>query len=592
MTDVLPERREQRERQERQDRGADEVRAGSLADLQRDGRLLTKVGSVPVVVFWYEDRAWAIEDRCPHMGFPLHQGTVDAGLLTCHWHHAQFDLESGCTLDLWADDARAFDVRVASRDVLVSARPQGDPVAYQQQRLQDGLDRGLSLVISKAVLGLLDERVTTSSIVSSALEFGIANRAAGWGGGLTVLVAMANVLGHLDPDDRALALVHALSFLAGDTTGRPRRIAVGPLATDALPAERLSRWYRRLVDTRSGDGAERVLASALSGSATIADVEGMMFAAVTDHVFIDGGHTVDFTNKAFEALEHVGAPAAPRVLPTLARQTAGASRAEETSPWRHPRDLVALVDGTVLAPGDGSFDDVAALGWSVLADDPDAVVAGLVEAAARGASAEQLGRAVAYAAALRITRFHVQNDFGDWDQVHHAFTAANALHQALVRNPTPALLRGLVQVALRVYLDRFLNVPAARLPTATDGEVDELAACWDIQGEVDRAGGIVAGFLRGGGDRGRVIAALGHALLAEDAGFHWYQVYEAAVRQALAWPDGSEESTLILCGVARFLAAHTPTRRELPTVVQLAARLRRGDALFAADDDEVTSAAS
>jgi hypothetical protein len=23
-----------------------------------------------------------------------------------------------------------------------------------------------------------------------------------------------------------------------------------------------------------------------------------MFAAVTDHVFIDGGHTIDFTNKA------------------------------------------------------------------------------------------------------------------------------------------------------------------------------------------------------------------------------------------------------------------------------------------------------
>ena len=31
-----------------------------------------------------------------------------------------------------------------------------------------------------------------------------------------------------------------------------------------------------------------------------------MFAAVTDHVFIDEGHTIDFTNKAFEALAHVG----------------------------------------------------------------------------------------------------------------------------------------------------------------------------------------------------------------------------------------------------------------------------------------------
>ena len=41
-----------------------------------------------------------------------------------------------------------------------------------------------------------------------------------------------------------------------------------------------------------------------------------MFAAVTDHVFVDGGHTIDFTNKAFEALGYVGPDAAADVLPT------------------------------------------------------------------------------------------------------------------------------------------------------------------------------------------------------------------------------------------------------------------------------------
>src|SRR5712672_2272858 len=82
------------------------VRAGTLEELRRDGRLLTKVGTVPVVVFWHDDAPYAIEDRCPHLGFPLHQGTVEAGLVTCHWHHARFDLVSGCTLDMWADDAR------------------------------------------------------------------------------------------------------------------------------------------------------------------------------------------------------------------------------------------------------------------------------------------------------------------------------------------------------------------------------------------------------------------------------------------------------------------------------------------------------
>ena len=95
------------------------VRAGSFEELRKVGRLLTKVGSLPVVVFWDDDRAYAIEDRCPHMGFPLHQGTVECGLVTCHWHHARFDLASGCTLDPFADDARGFDVIVDGDDVVV-----------------------------------------------------------------------------------------------------------------------------------------------------------------------------------------------------------------------------------------------------------------------------------------------------------------------------------------------------------------------------------------------------------------------------------------------------------------------------------------
>jgi len=79
------------------------------------------------------------------------------------------------------------------------------------------------------------------------------------------------------------------------------------------------------------------------------------------------------------------------------------------------------------------------------------------------------------------------------------------------------------------------------------------------------------------------VAALAHALLAEDAEFHWFQTLEAAVRQFHAWPPGSEEGALVLVGAARFLSAHTPTRRELPQVVRIASRLRRGEELFADD---------
>ncbi|MDQ3978458.1 MAG: Rieske (2Fe-2S) protein, partial [Actinomycetota bacterium] len=423
------------------------VRAGSLEDLKKQGRLVTKAGNHPVCVFWDgEGRAFALDDRCPHMGFPLHRGTVEEGLLTCHWHHARFDLATGGTLDPFADDVRAFPVEIDGDDVYVLSDGANGQVEHLQRRLAEGLEQGLSLVMAKAVMGLLDAGVPVAQIVRTGVDFGTANRQAGWGSGLTVLTAMANLIPMLAPEDRALALVHGLAFVARDTRNRPPRFPLTSLGSADIPAARLISWYRRFIETRSADAAERTLVTAIEGGHPPSVVSRMMFAAATDHVFLDGGHTLDFTNKAFELLDHLGWEAAAVVLPTLVDQTARASRSEEGGRWRHPHDLAALIELTtrrlpdLLAEGerrraDGeSFPDpdgVSALGWELLEDDPKGVVEAICRAAAAGATPEQLGRALGLAAGLRITRFHTQNDFGDWDVVHHGFTAANALHQAL-----------------------------------------------------------------------------------------------------------------------------------------------------------------
>lgn len=564
-------------------------RIGSATDLEAHGQLTGKVDRVPVVVFWTDDEAFAIEDRCPHLGFPLHRGTVESGMVTCHWHHARFDLSSGCTFDPWADDAMAFDVTIEGDEVYVAARGPRT-VDHALARLRDGLEDDLTLVIAKAVVDLLDAGVDHRQIIRVGAEFGARYRDAGWGAGMTVLTALGSVLDQLESRDRALALTQALAFLAGDVSGHPPRFALDAMEGTDAPAERLAQWYRRFIDGRSADAAERTLTTALRHGS--ADVEAMLFAAATDHVFIDEGHTLDFTNKAIELLALLdddgggdgdgdGGDLAELVLPTLVAQTAAATRHEELSEWRHPADLASLIADTTLVTGSGDETlDVAALADRLLGEDPRAVIDELLAAAEQGASAEQLARAVAHASLLRILRFHTQNDHGDWNIVHHGFTTANALHQAIVRNPTPEVQRGIVHLALKVYLDRFLNVPAARPPRAETGSLDELAGCFEVQGRVDDAGAQTYGFLAGGGVPGELIAALGHRLLVEDAGFHWFQLFEACVRHHHAWPQGSEPSRLTLAAFARFLAAHTPTRRERSRVVEIARRLRRNEELF------------
>src|SRR5213080_3501813 len=125
------------------------VRAASLAELRASGRLVVHVDRHSLCLFADGDEVYAVDNRCPHMGFPLHRGTLCDGILTCHWHHARFDLATGGTFDQFADELRRFPVEIDGDTVLVDVRPREDPVAHQRKRLQDGLERDISLVLAK-----------------------------------------------------------------------------------------------------------------------------------------------------------------------------------------------------------------------------------------------------------------------------------------------------------------------------------------------------------------------------------------------------------------------------------------------------------
>jgi len=131
-------------------------RAASLNDLKTERMLVVSGADRPVLLCWSEGRPFALDNRCPHMGFPLSKGTLGSGVLTCHWHHAQFDLQSGCTFDLFADDVPAFEVRIEGDGVWVSKRPKDRiDVGYHSRRLFWGLEQNIGLIQAKGIIALL-----------------------------------------------------------------------------------------------------------------------------------------------------------------------------------------------------------------------------------------------------------------------------------------------------------------------------------------------------------------------------------------------------------------------------------------------------
>ena len=573
--------------------------AGSLEELKLKGRLVVHGGHRPILVIYDRGHVFALDNRCPHMGFPLERGSVEDGILTCHWHHARFDLESGCTFDLWADDVPICPVEVRNGDVWVKTTlTHADLAAHWHQRLANGLAHDLGLVIAKAVHGQLAAGVPQAEIVREVALFGAQNRD-GWGVGLTILTALANILPVLPEEEAYLALFHGARRVAADCDGEAPRRERAPLGSRPDPAA-LKRWLRRWTNVRHREAAERTLLTAIAAGFSPAELADALFAAATERAFADTGHSLDFINKAFECLDLVGWQHAAALLPTVVGQMVAARGAEESTAWRQPVDLVALCEEStseladLFAAGRGSRDwsGHAALAQELLGDDPARIVDALKEAIRAGAAPADLGQSLAYAAALRVARFGNANEHADWETAHHVFTYANAVHQMLTRIGTANIdthgtaVRGVLHGAMALYLARYLNVPPARIPGDGGEQLDDLPAdpetigaalldAFDRQRQVDLAASLVARHLTLGHSPQALIATLAHAVLREDAGFHAYQMLEAGVRQFGAWGD-TDEGRHILIAVARYLAAHSPTERASLQTADIARRLMRG----------------
>jgi nitrite reductase/ring-hydroxylating ferredoxin subunit len=590
---------------------------GTLEELKQKGYLSVTAQGHDIVLFYHQGEVHALDNRCPHMGFPLSRGSTKDGILTCDWHHARFDIKTGGCFDLWADDVPVFAVNVIDGNIFVNSeqanKRKEELSTYYLRRLNDALEQNIALIIAKSVLTLDSEGVSSSDLFRKGLEYGTRYRQEGWGPGLTILTCMMNIARYSRREDRLRALYHGLSAVAGDCSGQPPRFAVSPLPNVKSSADvsTLKRWFRHFIEVRDADGAERCLVTAIRAGTEPNIIADILFSAATDHRYLDSGHVLDFTNKAFEALDIAGWNLAEQVLTSLVTLYAQATRMEERSSWRHPIDIIALLNDC--------FDKLPAVlekrkqsrtTWKaskeivdvLLGDNPNAIADVLIESLEDGAKQEELAVVVAYTAALRIAHFPITNEYSDWDTALHTFTFANAVQQAIRRLPSSMeLLRAVFDVAMSNYLNRFLNVPSVALPSEKKESInnnnnnkdnennrvdirDTFLDTLDKRQQVNEAATMVASSLYTQGEK-ELSAILVQALLREDRSFHTIQMVEAAFRQKtevqrLQVLGYIKPTSNVLVAAARYLAAHTPTARAQGQTFEIAWRLNKGGKLY------------
>lgn len=69
----------------------------------KDGTMkMARVNGYEILLARIGENYYSAENRCPHMGGNLSQGTLEGTVVTCPRHHSQFDLADGHVIR-WTD---------------------------------------------------------------------------------------------------------------------------------------------------------------------------------------------------------------------------------------------------------------------------------------------------------------------------------------------------------------------------------------------------------------------------------------------------------------------------------------------------------
>ena len=435
------------------------TRAVEVDRLQPSRPVAVKVRGKHVALFLHQGEILACNNRCPHEGYPLVEGALDANcVLTCHWHNWKFDLKSGATL-YGGDNLRIYPVKLEDGMVWLDTRD--PPAAERIERALAHLDQAIAEYDTARIARELARLGKAGAKPETALLRVISETHARLHDGMTHAYAAADAWLRLsdtltDETSRLTCATEALAHIAFDTL----RERTYPFTAESAP------WnageFATAIESQDQDGAAALLNGALAQRLHFADLEPALAAAALAH-YNDFGHSLIYLMHVRRLIERLGTDVERALLLAWLRSLIYATREDLLPDFRDYADALAAWPSGGRSGGTPP-DPEAFEGQSVRH------VLNATVAAARSAPLD-IHFALMEAAARHLLRFDERHalctdkgvaDNVGWLDFTHALTFGHALRRQCARQPH-LWPQGLLQLAMFVgrtsgYLDP--NTPA------------------------------------------------------------------------------------------------------------------------------------
>ena len=424
------------------------LKAAKLSELEkRGGRMVVRPASRPLALFATPRGIAACANRCPHEGYPLVEGSLDASggscVLTCNWHNWKFDVESGETL-VGGDALETYRTRVQAGWIeldWVEPAP-----AERQAKAKQGIAKALgnndydrlareTARLEKAGGAPLDALRLACDWARDRLEYGMRHALGAAPDWLQLREATAAA------DAKLVALLEILGHVAADCEGSGAAHAF---------TERRARWDEAkllaAIEAEDEDAAAAILRGGLAAGIAFADLFHALGRAALAH-YQNFGHALIYVRASERLLAQLGHASAESVLLPLLRSLVYARREDLLPEFRDYAAALAGWGKRAEPAGDVALEPLIGAGvaaaietaraWSG-AHPPDAIYAALL--AANG------WNLLHFDASLQERYDQPLGENAGWLDVTHGVTFARAVGETCRRWPE-LWPQGLLQMA-------------------------------------------------------------------------------------------------------------------------------------------------
>ncbi len=292
------------------------TKAVKVEDLQKKKAMVFRSGAKQIALLQHEGRTFALDNRCPHEGYPLSQGSVDEScILTCQWHNWKFDLSNGENV-LGGDNVRTYATREEEGYIWVDLSPLSPEVVLRQilKALRKALhERDYGRLARELVRLHFHKLDPTRALVfaiewsASQLEFGTTHAYAGMADWLALYDEHPE-----DPELQLTALTEALDHIAFDVI----RHEEFPYAEESLPYT--SQALADAIEQEDESRAASLVRGALATGLGFEDLERTLTSAALKH-YNDFGHSLIYVVKTGYLIRRLGQAVEAPLLLSLVR---------------------------------------------------------------------------------------------------------------------------------------------------------------------------------------------------------------------------------------------------------------------------------